>query len=66
MRAGHQLTRDLSQVGRILLACRSQCRESFETVRGYSGRSYLTKQEDIEWFEEYKDNLNELVAVLEN
>lgn len=67
MRAGHQLTGDLSQVGLILLACRSQCRESVETACADGGRSFLTKQENFEWLEEYKGDLEkELVAVPEN
>ncbi len=67
MRAGHQPTGDLSQVGRILLACRSQCRESVETARGDGGHSFLTKQENFEWLPEYKGDLEEkLVAVPEN
>jgi len=33
---------------------------------GYSGRRYLTKQERIEWLEEYKSNLaKELAGVKE-
>jgi hypothetical protein len=30
--------------------------------QGFSGRRYLTKQERIEWLEEYKNNLEKELA----
>jgi hypothetical protein len=66
MRVGHQPTEDLFQVGRILLACRSQCRGDIDRLCGHGGSSFLTKQENTEWLEEYKVDLEkELVGVSE-
>lgn len=68
MRAGLRIIADPCRVGRMVLACLFQCKGGVAIMCGYEygGRRYLTKQERIEWLEEYKSNLEkELAGVTE-
>jgi hypothetical protein len=67
--AGLRTIADPFQAGRMALTCRFQSKGGVLKVCGYGaygGRRYLTKQEKIEWLEEYKSNLEkELAGVTE-
>jgi len=69
MRAGLRIIADQSPVGLMVLACRFQCNGGVSMMCGYGaygGRRYFTKQEKLEWLEEYKSNLEkELAGVTE-
>ena len=53
---------DLYQVGQSALTCRFQREGSVGSMCGYGGRRYLTKEEKVEWLEEYKSDLEKELA----
>ena len=62
MRVGLRIIVDQFQVGQMVLACRFQCKGGVGIMCGYGGRRFLTKQERIEWLEEYKSSLEKELA----
>ena len=65
MQLGLRVIANQFQVGRTVLACLFQSKGGVRRMCGYGaygGRRYLTKQEKVEWLEEYQSNLEKELA----